>query len=208
MLRNSFRATIFATALIGLLSFSCIDKASADTVTITWINPTNNTTDTGGGLIPATGPGSLQSWRFEYGTCSAPNVFGTKVGEFPRSRAAGGPPLTSTTNNFDPGTTCLRGYVTNTYGVESDVSNVTSKTITPPQPGPIQLTTITPAVYDVRPNEQTFAFERGQRVGSVKLGAACDEGRTTGDDFYALERPSRAVLTKAPRSTALVAKCG
>ncbi|HXE08334.1 MAG TPA: hypothetical protein VN612_10580, partial [Acidobacteriaceae bacterium] len=138
---------------------------------------------------------------------SAPNVFGTKVGEFPRTRPTGGAALTTTTNNFDPGTTCLRGYVTNTYGIESAVSNVTSKTVTPPQPGPIQLVSIAPTVYEVRPNEQTFAFDRGRAVGTIKLGAACDEDRTTGQDFYAIERPSRVSLTRQPRSVALVAKC-
>lgn len=195
-----------AIALALILFAVCgVNIAKADTVTITWSNPITNT-DTSS--IPASGPGSLQSWRFEYGTCSAPNVFGAKVGEFPRTRAANGPALTSTTNNFDPGTTCIRGYVSNTYGVESLVSNVTSKTVTPPQPGPILLTTVGPQVYDVRPNEQTFAFDRGRQVGTVKLGLQCDENRNTDANWYALERPSSARLTRAPRSTALVARCG
>jgi len=123
--------------IAALLFLSLIGSfVSAATVTITWVNPTQNTDNT---AIPDTGAGSLQSWRFEYGTCLAGGAFGTKVGEFPRTRAVGGPSLTTTTNNFDPGQTCLRGYTTNTYGVESAVSNVVSKTVTPPQPGPIQL---------------------------------------------------------------------
>lgn len=81
---------------------------------------------------------------------------------------------------------------------------------TAPLPGPPTnvLTTVEQTVYDVRPNEQTFAFDLGRRVGTVKLGAACDESRSTGNGFYALERPSRVSLTRAARSTALVARCG
>lgn len=132
---------LLMVVLLVLAGFSAI--ARADTVTWTWTNPTTNTNSS---AIPATGAGSLVSWRFEYGTCSAPGIFGTKVGEFTRTRATNGPALTTTTNNLDPGTTCSRGYVTNTYGVESDVSNVTATVVPPPKPGPIQLVTVTLAI--------------------------------------------------------------
>lgn len=189
--------------LIGL----CIAGAArAATVTVSWTNPTTNT-DTSS--IPATGDGSLQAWRIEYGTCTASNGFGTKAGEVVRNRTSPtGPQLTSTTLNLQPSTTCIRAFVANTYNIESDPSNVVSKVVSPPKPGPVQLTTVDQQVFDVRPNERTFAFDRGRLVGSVKLGAACDEDRTTGGDFYALERPSRAKLTRTPRSEALVARCG
>lgn len=178
--------------------------AHAATATITGTNPTTNTDAT---PIAATGPGSLTSLRIEYGTCSAPNVFGTKVGEV--SRAAGAPGASfSQVLNLQPGTTCVRAFVANTYGSESPASNVTVRVIDPPVPAPPVLVSVAPAVFEVRPNETTFAFDRGRQVGTVKLGAACDETRTTGDDFYALERPSRASLVRAPRSTALVARCG
>jgi len=204
MSRNSNRSLIVAAALIGSLAFACIEKASAATVVVTGTNPTQNTDDS---AIPATGAGSLTNLRIEYGTCSAPNVFGVKAGEV--SRVAGAPGSNfSQTLNLNPGTSCVRALVSNTYGVESAPSNVASRVIDPPTPKPPTLTAVSPTVYDVRPNEQTFAFDRGRQVGTVKLGAACDKQRTTGEDFYALERPSRVSLSRPARSTALVAKCG
>lgn len=187
-----------ALALI-LIGICIAGIAQAATVNVTWTPPTTNTDNS---VIPATGPGSLTSYRVEYGTCLTGGTFGTKAGEVSRTA-----PATGTTLNLQPGTTCVRAFVSNTYGIESAASNVASKVVDPPTPNPPVLGAISPTVYDVRPNEQTFAFDRGQRVGSVKLGAKCDETRTTGQDYYALERPSRVVLTKTPRSVALVAKC-
>jgi hypothetical protein len=105
---------------------------------------------------------------------------------------------------------CYRVIATSAVG-DSLPSNVACRTNVkpagPPNP-PTNLTVTAPLVYDVRPNETTFAFDRGRQVGTVKLGAACDESRSTGNGFYALERPSRVALTRQPRSTALVAQCG
>jgi hypothetical protein len=153
-------------------------------------------------------------------------IFGTSATALTQSIEIANPATTTqVVGNLTPGSTYyFAARAVNSAGVESDNSNVGSKTIvggTPPTasktasvtvnkiPGaPSNVTVVETTVYDVRPNEQTFAFERGQRVGSVKLGAACDETRTTGSQFFALERPSRVVLTKTPRSTALVARCG
>jgi hypothetical protein len=190
-------ATLLLTSLLG--SF-----VQADTVTIGGTNPTTNTDNT---AIPSTGAGSLVTLRIEYGTCSAANVFGTKAGEVSRTAGAPGAQFTHTIN-LNPGTTCVRAAVSNTFGTESAASNVVSKVVSPPTPRPPQLATIEQQVFDVRPNEQTFSFDRGRYVGTVRLGAACDEGRTTGANFYALERPSRVRFAREPRSAALVAKCG
>lgn len=188
---------IFAALLLGMC---LVGIATAATVTVTWTPPTTNTD---GSPIAATGPGSLTLYRLEYGTCGAGGAFGTKAGEV--TRAA---PATGTTVNLQPGTSCVRVFVANTYGAESDASNVASKVVDPPKPSPPQITTIAAQVYDVLPNERTFTFERGRQVGTTKLGMACDETRTTDADFYALERPSRVNLNRNPRSTALVARCG
>lgn len=190
--------------LVGLLAVALlvvcgIGIARADTVTTTWVNPVTNTNSS---AIPATGAGSLTQARIEYGTCNGA-LFGTKAGEVVRTM-----PVTTSTLNLQPGTTCVQVKVTNTFGSESAPSNVVSKVVAPPVPGPPTNLTVTDQVaYDVRPNEQTFAFDRGRPVGVARLGAACDEARTTGEDFYALERPSKVKLTRAPRSAALVAKC-
>jgi len=178
--------------------------ASAATVTITGTNPITNTD---GSAIAVSGPGSLTNARIEYGTCTAGNQFGTRVGDVSRPPVAPGASF-SYSLNLDPGTSCVRVMVSNTYGNESAPSNVLSRVVPAPTPNPPQLTTIAPQVYEVKPNEQTFAFDRGRQVGTIRLGAACDEERTTGQSFYALERPSKATLTRPPRSTALVAKCG
>lgn len=197
---KTFEYRLIGAAALILLGVCVFGLATAATVAVSWVPPTTNT-DTS--AIPATGPGSLVTYRVEYGTCSAPGVFGVKAGEVPRPA-----PATGTTLNLQPGTSCVRVFVNNTYGNESIPSNVASRVVDAPTPGPpTNLTASAPQVFEVRPNESTFAFDRGRQVGTVKLGAACDESRSTGDDFFALERPSKVKLTKTPRSTALVAHC-
>lgn len=191
---------------ILILLAACVlcPAAFADTVTATWTNPTQNTNGT---AIPASGAGALDGARLEYGTCSAPGVFGTKGGEVARPRGTGAQPSTAVVN-LAPGTSCLRVLVYNTFGNSSTPSNVAVSVVSAPTPNPpTNLTVTEPTAYDVRPNESTFAFDRGRAVGTAKIGAACDEERTTGGDYYALERPSRVRLNREPRSSALVAKC-
>ena len=122
---RSFLPLLAAFALAGCSLFHS-PPAAAGTLVASWDNPTTNVDGT---PIPDTGPESLQTWRIEYGTCSAPGVFGTKVGEFIRTRPAGGAPLTTATNNLPPGNTCVRVYVANAAGNESSPSNVASKVI-------------------------------------------------------------------------------
>lgn len=99
--------------------------ATAATVVVTWTPPTLNTDDT---AIPATGPGSLTTYRIEYGTCNG-TLFGVKAGEV--TRAA---PASTVTLNLQPGTTCVQVFVANTYGNESIPSNVASKVVPAPTP--------------------------------------------------------------------------
>jgi hypothetical protein len=145
--------------------------AHSATVTTTWVNPTKNTDGTD---IPATGVGSLASAKVEYGTCGPNNVFGTKAGEVLRNM-----PASSATLNLNPGTTCVRVTVTNTYGIESPPSNVASRVVDPPTPQPPQITTIAVVaninmapVYKV-----TQAGERDKRYadacGFVPVGVEC-----------------------------------
>lgn len=126
-----------SSALVCLVLAGCAlfhsPPAAASTLTVTWTNPTLNTDDT---PIPATGGESLNSWRIEYGTCAAPNVFGVKAGEFVRTRAPGGPPLTTATNNVPTGLTCARVFVANVAAKESDASNVASKAVEASTPKP------------------------------------------------------------------------
>jgi hypothetical protein len=127
--------TTIAIALF-LITALCV-KAEAATVTYSGTNPTKNTDGTD---IPASGAGSLTTLRLEYGTCSAPGVFGTKAGEVSRASPAAGANFTGSLN-LNPGTSCLRIFVQNTYGTESDPSNVTVRVVDPPKPMPPTLAT-------------------------------------------------------------------
>jgi hypothetical protein len=122
--------------LLYLLAFMPLG-AWATTVTSTWTNPTQNTDDS---AIPATGAGSLSQARVEYGTCNG-TAFGTKAGEVMRPM-----PTTTATLNLNPGTTCVRVSVINTYGAESQPSNVVTRVIDPPVPKPPVLSTVTLAI--------------------------------------------------------------
>jgi hypothetical protein len=174
-------------------------------VPLTWTPPTTNTDNS-----PLT---NLASYKVYFGT-SATTMTQTMSVPAPSS----GAPVLNVAN----GSWVFAVTAISSTGKESVKSNTTTKTVaalsasdtetvtvtpdTTPNP-PSNLTVVEPVAYDVRPNEQTFAFDRGRAVGVVKLGAACDEERTTGGGFYALERPSKVRLTRPPRSVALVAKC-
>jgi len=119
---------------LSLLLFGSL--AGATTVTVTWSPPTQNTDDS---AIPASGAGSLKTYRIEYGTCSAPGVFAVKAGEVTRTA-----PASSTVLNLNPGTTCVRVFVANTYDVESDASNVATSVVPFPRPKAPTQTSATP----------------------------------------------------------------
>lgn len=129
----------FLLSLAPLLLAGCAvfhsPPADAGTLTVTWTNPTTNTD---GSAIPAAQgqPEALQAWRIEYGTCAAGGSFGTKAGEFTRQRATGGAELTTVTQNIPPGNLCVRVFVANSAGAESDASNVAAKVVDPAKPRP------------------------------------------------------------------------
>lgn len=115
--------------LIAVILFVAAGAAVAAVLTATWQNATTNTD---GSAIPATGPGSIASTRFEWGTCGSGGTFGTKLGE----RVVAGTVTSAPTDDLGPGTYCGRGYHTNTYGVESDPSIVVQKVVPAPKPNP------------------------------------------------------------------------
>lgn len=117
-------------SVLGMLALAACathsPPAGAATVTVTWENPTLNVDGT---PIPDAGLESLQYVRIEYGSCINGTQFGTKAGEFIRTRAAGQPMLTTATNNVPPGLTCIRAFVQNMAGNESPPSNVASHAV-------------------------------------------------------------------------------
>lgn len=136
MNRLSKLAVCVALVLIG----ACASwPASADTVTATWINPTENTDGT---PIPVSGEGALTSARVAWGTCSAEGVFGTEAGAIVRSM-----PVSSVVFNLKPGNWCVRVTVTNTYGETSEPSNVATHFTPPPKPKPATGVTVTRGMF-------------------------------------------------------------
>ncbi len=128
---RKYLSLVAVLALVACATHS--PPADAATSVVSWTNPTTNT-DTSPIVDTAGDETRLESWRIEYGTCSAPNVFGARIGDVVRMRPAGSPPLTSATLNTQSGVKCFRIYVANAVAQESDASNVTSRTIDPPKP--------------------------------------------------------------------------
>ncbi len=163
--------------LILLLALASPAFAATPPPLATWTLPTLNTD---GSSIPASGPGSLVSVRIEYGSCSGA-AFGTKAGEVVVALPTASK---SFTNLTAPGVYCFQMYVMNTYNVESDVSNVATKTIAPTKPGTGVLT-VTKNVFQKHGGDILF-------VGTVALKTPC------GADAHC-KAPSGAELYYIPR---------
>lgn len=104
---------------------------------------------------------------------------------------------------------CYRSIALSANG-DAGPSNVVCKTNTRPAgpPNPDVLTVTSPVAFNVVPNLQRFTFERGERyAGRVRIGAACDERRTTGGGYYVIARLT-AVTPRPASGTVLVAQCG
>jgi hypothetical protein len=194
-LSPDFRLFVLAILLFAL-AFGLLTRAAhAADVTVTWTQPVTNTD---GSAIPATGAGSIASNRVEWGGCAA-GAFGTKAGEKVVSPAAS----STTITNLGPGTWCFQVFARNTYGAESAASNVASKLVPVPVPNPPVVTAATLA-YDL--NRWGGV---GRLVGTIALGVPCGElvkVAKGGATWHAIP-PETVTLTRAPRSTTLVAKC-
>ena len=96
-------------------------------VSVSWTQPVQNMDGT---AIPATGPGSIQTNRVQWGTCNGP-AFGTLIGSFSFPAAT-----SYVVTGLAPAAYCFRAYAINTYGQASAASNVSSKAVDPPTPNP------------------------------------------------------------------------
>lgn len=203
-------------------------KAASGTTTLAAVTASKSYTLTCS--FPTTGSASL-AWTppstntdsSALGNLSSYKIYvGTSATTLTEKQLVAAPASSATVASLANGTWFFAVTAVSATGKESAKSNVATKTIaalsasasttvtvtpdTTPNP-PTNLTVVEQTAYEIRPNESTFAFDRGRAVGVAKLGAACDEERTTGGGFYALERPSRVKLTRPPRSVALVARC-
>lgn len=151
-------------------------------------------------------------------------LFGTSASALSQSKAVGTVGATSTTvSALTPGAWFFAVRAVNAGGVESANSNVAQKTVVGPAPvtasgsatltidkvpsPPTNTTVVEVVAYSVVPDLQHFAFLRGPRAGSIRLGSACDESRVTADGYTAISRPSQVVPRPAPGAV-LVARCG
>jgi len=190
-----------------LLTFSLTFAVLAGEASLTWVNPTTNTDNTG---IPATCPagqtqcGKLTFTRMEYGSCSG-TAFGTKVGEI----MVPAPGQAAIVNNLVPQMFCFRAFARNDYTNESIASNVALKTIVAPTPKPpTGLTALAGATaYAIKPDYTGFGpMQRGGIVGTLKVNALCTaRQRIYGTDLYRV--PKAAVAFTANPQDYVVAAC-
>lgn len=154
--------------LLALLLLPAV--AHAADATLSWTFDLHNTDAT---AIPAPPvAGSLTQTTIEYGTCVGSGTtrsFGTKAGQMTTAY-----PMTSlVVSMVVVQEYCFRGFVTNTYGVNSAVSNIAWKANAPPTPNPpvITLTSIAPTVYRQRDTVDGFTLVA---FGTAPLGTPCN----------------------------------
>lgn len=200
--------TLPAITATSQYKLDCTWPGAAGTANVSWTPPTTNSD--GSPLTDLTG------YRIVYGTTQGnPNA---------RIDVAGAATTSATVPNLTNGSTYYF-YVrsVNAAGTESVNSNVASRTIvggTPPTASasatvtvdkvpspPTGVTVVETTAYAVRFDAQRWVALRGTPAGRIKLGAACDESRSTADGYTVISRPSQ-VLPRPATGTVLVAKCG
>jgi hypothetical protein len=128
--------TSFLAILLIFVGALGLAQAAEDTLTISWVAPTQRTDGT---ALPLS---QLSGFRVDWGTCTTatPPAFGTQIG------------TATTTMNTDteystgvlsPATYCVRVYANATDGTVSASSNIASKTIFPPPSPPKPATNVT-----------------------------------------------------------------
>lgn len=189
-------------ALLFALAFTA--PALADDATLSWTFDLHNTDKT---VIPAPpAPGSLTLTTIEYGTCigpSAPFAFGTKAGQM----TVAYPATTLVVSMVVVQEYCFRGFVTNTFGVNSGISNIAWKANPPPTPNPptITLAMLEPTVY--RQRDRVNGFDLVPFATGV-IGTKCDPCCET-NGLYVIDRATITLASKFDTLPLKVyAKCG
>ncbi len=206
------RAASGTVALAAITSttdytLTCSWSGGSGAAKLLWAPPTLNTD---GSTLD-----NLSGFKALYGT-AATGPFASIA--FPDPAAISG-----TITGLSPGNYFFAIRAVNALGVESANGNViqkaisgplavtASKTVTAtvakvPMP-PSNLTVVEVAAYNVTPDYVHFAFVRGPRFGTAKIGAACDEARLTLDGYMAISRNS-TVTPRPAQGVVLVARCG
>lgn len=172
--------------------------ALAGTADLSWVNATKNTDNS---TIPATGAGALTRTTVDYGTCSAPGVFGTKQGEI----FVAAPANTATVSMVVIQQFCFRAWHTNTYGSISAFSNVVTKNNPAPTPGAPGTLTVAAdlTAWTIVQSRDRVALVA---VGTVAPGTQCDSAQPVLDKWVV----SRAAVTfvGSVRPEVVLASCG
>jgi hypothetical protein len=166
--------------------------------TVSWVAPTQNTNGT-----PLT---NLAGFRVYYGTSASSLTQSSTVNNV-AARSA-------TIGSLTPGTWYFKVRALNTAQVESNDSNVASKTVAGATaaktvnititPGTTTRRTIATSVYDVI-RDANGRWSRGRVVGTIPVGTACRTYYLSGD-YYGVQN-GYVKITVAPRGTTLVARC-
>lgn len=148
--------------LLGLI----VHRADAADVSVSWTPPSSNVD---GSAIPATGVGSIASYRIEWGSCSG-TAFGTLIGQ----RTVTAPATSAVVTGLAPGSFCFRAFARNTYGAESAASNVAARTIDAPVPNPpIVAVAVVAGLSHAPVYSITAAGKLSTLMGFVPVGTAC-----------------------------------
>jgi len=183
-----------------LLSLMFSSTVLGDTATVTWNHPTTNTN---GSTIPASGEGSLVSSRVVYGICTVVGTFNNA----PSSLLVLYPTNSVEINSLAAGQWCFGVYSKNTYGSESLISAIVSKTIanTPTIPNPPVILTVATIAYEINSKGNL-----GSPIGTVALNVKClgTEPLITkrGNTYYELSIDD-VQLSKMPKSAIIVGLC-
>ena len=174
--------------------------ALAASATLTWTMPTQNVD---GSTIPASGDGALAQSRVEYGPCGT----GGGLANVENGVIVPAPTTTAVINSFVGGeTVCFRVRVKNNLGVESEPSNVVSKTFDAPKPRPPVLLSAVTVAYDVTLDRQQ-RLKLGRQVGTIELGTPCGDPYETNKGIYFGIDPAAVAFTREPRSSLIVTRC-
>ncbi len=189
--------TVTLPAITANTNYTLTCSWSTGSAVVSWLAPTANTNGT-----PLT---NLAGFRVYYGTSSTSLTQSTTVNNM-AARSATISPLV-------PGTWYFKVRAFNSSQVESNDSNLASKTVAGATAANTVGITIAPAtglrtyattVYDVVRSGSTYV--RGVAVGRIAVGSPCVASFTVGNNYYQVTR-SQARYSSTPRSNVVVARC-
>lgn len=202
--------TLAQTTVNKKYTLTC-NWGTSGSATLTWSVPTQDTND------QPLATGLLAGYNVLWGT--SPTVLN-------KSQVINDPSLTTLTiPSLAAGNWCFQANGFTTQGASGPMTPQVCKTISgssssaasanvvvrqlPKPPGNFQVVVVETQAYQIVPDYHEFHFNVGRQVGTVDLGAACDENRPLGDGYYAVvQYRARVQLWEGvPPQPAIAAKC-